>query len=48
MIPHPHRQKGAGPLLGASRPGERGPYGWYGALEDAEPDEDQDDEPDTD
>lgn len=42
MIPLPHRQKGGGPQLGASRPGERGPYGWYGALEDAERGEDDD------
>jgi len=40
VIPHPCRQKGGGPQLGASRPGERGPYGWYGADEDTEPDED--------
>lgn len=44
MIPAPHRQKGSGLLLGASRPGERGPFGEYGADEH----QDQDDEPDTD
>lgn len=45
VIPHPCRQKGPGPQLGASRPGQRGPYGEYGALE--EPGEDDlDDGPD--
>ncbi len=29
MIPTPHRTKGGAPLLGASRAGERGPFGLY-------------------
>ena len=40
MIPHPHRQKGGAPQLGARHPGETGPFGRYGALETAEPVED--------
>ncbi|MFF9036423.1 hypothetical protein ACF090_13235 [Streptomyces sp. NPDC014892] len=36
MIPHPHRQKGGAPHLGARRPGEHGPFGSYGADEDEE------------
>lgn len=36
MIPHPHRAKGAGPLLGTTADGEPGPFGTRGA-------EDQDD-----
>lgn len=34
MIPHPHRQKGAGPQLGANGPGQTGPFGTW-----PEPDE---------
>lgn len=30
MIPHPHRQKGGAPQLGARRSGETGPFGPYG------------------
>ncbi|MDX3314562.1 hypothetical protein P1S61_37020 [Streptomyces sp. ME08-AFT2] len=52
MIPLPHRQKAGGPQLGARGPGDVGPFGRYGALEDAELDEDdgggQDDEDDQD
>jgi len=40
VIPLPCRQKGAGPLLGAARPGERGPFGEYGGGEDHDQDED--------
>lgn len=34
MIPHPHRQKGSGPQLGAKGPQQCGPFGPYGADED--------------
>lgn len=39
MIPHPHRQKGSGPQLGATGPGQTGPFGPYGTDEDDDPDE---------
>lgn len=41
MIPTPWRTKGAGPQLGARRPGERGPFGPYGGWNEAD---DQDDD----
>ncbi|GHH54739.1 hypothetical protein [Streptomyces candidus] len=42
MIPAPHRMKGAALVLGASRPGEIGPFGPYGGR--AEPDADEPDQ----
>ena len=41
MIAGAHRQKGGAALLGARRPGEPGPFGEYGADED---DDGQDDD----
>ncbi|MEF9915367.1 hypothetical protein RJT17_35135 [Streptomyces sp. P5-A9] len=46
MIPAQHRMKGAGFLLGASAPGQAGPYGPYNG-ENTEPEEDADDERQT-
>lgn len=40
MIPNPERAKGGGPQLGASVPGEPGPFGTYGSDDDGqEPDD---------
>ena len=41
MIPLPCRQKGASPQLGASRPGEDGPFGPYGGEDDDGQDDDE-------
>lgn len=43
MIPLPERRKGAAPLLGATGPGESGPFGEYGLDEDDDQDDDFDD-----
>lgn len=42
MIPHPHRQKGGAPHLGAKGPHQRGPFGWRPDEDDLA--DDQDDE----
>lgn len=43
MIPHPHRQKGGGPQLGARGTRQRGPFGTWPDEDDV--DDDQGDEP---
>ncbi|MGW9436740.1 hypothetical protein [Streptomyces sp. NPDC055607] len=39
MIPAPHRMKGAALLLGASRPGQSGPFGPYAGAGEHDSDE---------
>lgn len=42
MFPSPHRAKGGAPLLGASAPGEQGPFGRWPEDVEPEPDDDED------